>query len=157
MYPEYIEAGSAYEFLAGAYVAKGDKAAAAGELDRYMRAGGRSPELLKKLAALLEEAGRGADAAAVLDRLNYIDPMDPDLHRRLGDLWLAQGKTGGAIREYRAVIARSPMDPAAAHYNLARAYRAANRAGEARDELLIALEAAPGYRPAQKMLLELSQ
>jgi Tfp pilus assembly protein PilF len=49
------------------------------------------------------------------------------------------------------------VDPATSHFNLAKAYRRANQPENARDELLLALEAAPGYRPAQKMLLELSQ
>ena len=50
-----------------------------------------------------------------------------------------------------------PLDQAAAHFSLARAYRAANRLEEAKEEVLLSLEAAPGYRPAQKLLLELSQ
>ncbi len=157
LYPEYVEAGSVYEFLAKAYEAKSNKPAAVAELDRYMRTGGRNPAALKQLATLLEQTGRPKDAAAVLDRLNYIAPVDPDLHRRLGDLWLAQGNVEGAIREYQAVLARDPIDPAASHFNLAKAYQMANRPDQARDHLLLALEAAPGYRPAQKLLLELSK
>ena len=157
LYPEYVEAGSAYELLAEAHLARQNKPAAIAELDRYARAGGRSPDLLKKLATLLEEAGRPKDAAAALERLNYVDPMDDDLHRRLGELLLGLGDAGPAIREYRAVLARAPQDPAAAHFGLARAYRLAKRPDAARDELLLALEAAPGFRPAQKMLLEMSQ
>ena len=157
IYPEYVEAGNVYEFLADADLAKGNKPAAIAELERYAKIGGRSPDTLKQLATLQEEAGNKKEAAAVLDRLNYIQPIDEDLHRRLGDLWLALGNTEGAIREYRAVLAKSPTDPAASHFNLAKAYRTADRPNEAKDELLLALEAAPGYRPAQKMLLELSK
>jgi tetratricopeptide (TPR) repeat protein len=156
-YPEYVEAGSAYELLAEAHLARGNKPAAVEELTRYARAGGRYPGLLKKLAALLEEAGRPKEAAAALERLIYIDPLDDELHRRLGELWLGLGDAPRAVREYRAVIARAPQDPAAAHFGLARAYRLGKQLDAARDELLLALEAAPGYRPAQKMLLELSQ
>jgi cellulose synthase operon protein C len=50
-----------------------------------------------------------------------------------------------------------PLDTATARYNLARAYRTAGKTNDAKEELLIALEAAPGFRPAQKMLLELSK
>lgn len=157
LYPEYVEHGSVYETLAAAYLAKEDKAAAAAELERYARIGGRNPDTLKKLATLFEEAGRPKDAAAALDRINYIDPVDEDLHRRLGALWLDQGNVEGALRELRAVVSHNPMDPAASHFNLARAYRVANRPEQAKDELLLSLEAAPGYRPAQKMLLELSK
>jgi hypothetical protein len=156
-YPDYIEAGNVYQFLADGYVAKGDKKAAIAELERYAKVGGRSPDTLKQLATFLEEAGNRKEAAEVLDRLNYIQPIDEDLHRRLGDLWLGLGNTDGAIREYRAVLAKSPTDPAASHFSLAKAYRSANRTDAAKDELLLSLEAAPGFRPAQKMLLELSK
>jgi tetratricopeptide (TPR) repeat protein len=157
IYPDYIEAGNVYEFLAEAYLAKNDKAAAAAELERYAKAGGRSPAALKKLATLLAEAGRKKDAAAALDRLTYIYPVDEELHRQLGDLWLETGNIAGAVREYRAVLARNPGDPAASHFNLARALHKANQPKEALDQLLLSLEAAPGFRPAQKMLLELSK
>jgi tetratricopeptide (TPR) repeat protein len=157
IYPDYVEPGNLYEFRADAYVALGDSHAAINELERYAKVGGRSPDALKKLASLLVEAGRSADAASALDRLNYINPVDEDLHRRLGDLWFDQNNLSGAIREYQAVVAAKPVDPAAAHFNLAKAYRRANRPEDAREEVLLALEAAPGFRPAQKMLLELSQ
>lgn len=157
LYPEYVEAGSVYEFLAEAHEAKGDKAAALAELERYARAGGRNPDSLKKLASLYETAGRPRDAAAALNRVNYIYPLDDEIHSRLGALYLAQGDAAGAIREFGAVVARKPIDPAAAHYNLARAWRAAQRNDQAKEQLLLSLEAAPGYRPAQKMLLELSK
>jgi tetratricopeptide (TPR) repeat protein len=156
-YPDYVEQGNVYQILADAYLAKGDKKAAIAELERYAKVGGRSPDTLKQLATLLEEAGDRKEAAEVLDRLNYIYPIDEDLHRRLGDLWLGLGNTAGAIREYRAVLAKTPTDPAASHFNLAKAYRAADRSDAAKDELLLSLEAAPGFRPAQKMLLELSK
>jgi tetratricopeptide (TPR) repeat protein len=157
IYPDYVEAGSVYQFLADAYLAKDNKPAAIAELERYAKAGGRSPDTLKQLATLLEEAGNRREAAEVLDRLNYIQPVDEELHRRLGDLWLSLGNAEGAIREYRAVLAQAPTDPAASHFSLAKASRASNRPGEAKDELLLSLEAAPGFRPAQKMLLELSR
>ncbi|HWB95050.1 MAG TPA: tetratricopeptide repeat protein, partial [Bryobacteraceae bacterium] len=157
LYPDYVEGGNAYQFLADAYVEKGNKAAAIAELDRYAKMGGRNPATLKQLAALQTEAGNKKAAAAALERLNYIFPLDSDLHQKLGDLWLDQGNVAGAIREYQAVVAGKPLDPAASHFNLAKAYRMANRDGEAKDELLLALEAAPGYRPAQKLLLELSK
>lgn len=157
IYPDYVEPGNVYQFLADAWLAKGGKKAAIAELERFTKAGGRSPDTLKQLATLLEEAGDKKEAATVLDRLNYIEPVDEDLHRRLGGLWLALGNTAGAIREYRAVLAKAPTDPAASHFNLAQAYRTANRPDDAKEELLLALESAPGFRPAQKMLLELTK
>jgi len=157
LYREYVEDGNLYVVIAGAHLAKGDKAAAAAELERYAVAGGKDPENLKRLAALYEDLGRPEEAIRALSRINYIYPKDEDLHRRLGQLLLAKGDAEGAIREYQALVAMQPLDQAACRYGLAAAYRLANRREEAREQVLLALEAAPGYRPAQKLLLELSQ
>ena len=48
-----------------------------------------------------------------------------------------------------------PLDKASAQFNLARAYFAAGQKDKAEDHLLASLEAAPGYRPAQKLLLQI--
>jgi tetratricopeptide (TPR) repeat protein len=157
LYPDYVEAGSVYELLADAYIAKENKPAAIAELERYQKQGGRSPATLKKLATLLAEAGRKKDAAATLERINYIAPQDDELHKRLGDLDMETGNVNGAIMEFTAALAQKPLDEAASHYNLARALRQANRTEQAKDQLLQALEAAPGFKPAQKMLLEISR
>jgi tetratricopeptide (TPR) repeat protein len=156
-YPDYVEPGSVYELMADAYEAKGDKTAARKELETYSQEGGRSPLLIKRLAKYQEEAGDPKKAAATLDRLNYIYPEDPELHKRLGDLWLAQNNLPGAIREYQAVLATKPLDQAGAHFELANALRKANRIDDARDQVLQSLEAAPGYKPAQRLLLEISK
>jgi cellulose synthase operon protein C len=156
-YPDYVETGSVYELMADAYEAKGDKAAACKELEKYSQVGGRSPLLVKRLATFQAEAGDPKKAAATLDRLNYIYPEDQELHKRLGDLWLAQNNLPGAIREYQAVLASKPLDQAGAHFELANAFRKANRMDDARDQVLLALEAAPGYKPAQRLLLEISK
>jgi tetratricopeptide (TPR) repeat protein len=156
MYPDYVEEHSVYEALAEAYLAKGDKKAAIEELLRYEKIGGRDPESLKLLSKTLEEAGRTAEAADALNRLNFIYPMDTAAHRSLGGLWLTQGNVKGAIREFAAVLAKNPQDLAQAHFDLARAYHADKQDEQAKEELLAALEAAPGFRPAQKLLLELS-
>ncbi|MBZ5575955.1 MAG: tetratricopeptide repeat protein [Acidobacteriia bacterium] len=156
LYPDYVEAGSVYEFLATAYTEKNDKPAAIAELEKYVKTGGRYPDTIKKLAKLLTEAGQKKEAAEVLDRLNYIYPLDNQAHESLGSLWMEQGNASGAIREFRAILAHSPIDPAQAHYDLARALNANHQPDQAKDEIFSALEAAPNYRPAQKLLLELS-
>jgi tetratricopeptide (TPR) repeat protein len=155
-YPDYVEEHSIYEMLAQAYTAKENKPAATAELERYVKRGGRNPETIKLLAKQLQEAGNKKEAAAVLDRLNFIYPMDRDAHQTLGTLWFDQGNAAGAIREFGAVVAGKPTDPARAHFDLARAYHLNKQTEQAKDELLSALETAPGYRQAQKLLLELS-
>jgi tetratricopeptide (TPR) repeat protein len=156
LYPDYVEDGNVYEFLANAYLAKNDKPAAIAELERYMKIGGRNPDTLNRLATQLTAAGNRQEAAASLDRINYIYPMDDGTHTKLGALWLDLQNAPGAIREFQAVVGHNPADPAQAHYDLARAYHLNHQDSLAIDELLSSLEAAPGFRAAQKLLLELS-
>jgi tetratricopeptide (TPR) repeat protein len=155
LYPEYVEDANAYEFLAEAELTKGDKQAAADALTAYEKEGGQDPKTLKKLASLEEDLGRPKDAAATLDRLNFIYPEDEDLHRKLGALWLAQGNAAGAVREYAAVLALKPLDMASAQFDAAKAYLAAGDKAKAEDSVLASLEVAPGYQPAQRLLLEI--
>jgi tetratricopeptide (TPR) repeat protein len=156
LYPEYVHDANAYEFIAEIKSAKGDKAGAMAVLVDYQKFGGSNPAALKTLASLQEELGRPRDAAATLDAINNIYPVnDEDLHRRLGALWLKQENYPGAVREYAAVVAQKPLDKAGALYDLAQAYFAARQLDKAEATVLRALEAAPGYRPAQQLLLKI--
>jgi len=155
LYPDYVYDANVYRFLAEAYLAKEDKQAATTVLTEYQKFGGRDPATLKELASLEEALGNPQEAAATLDRINYIYPHDEQLHRHLGDLWFEQGNYSGAIREYTSAVAMQPADKASAEFNLARAYFAAGQTEKAEQNVLQALEAAPDYRPAQKLLLQL--
>ncbi len=118
---------------------------------------GRDPTALEQLAKLQQDAGDNAGAIATLQQLDLIDPVfDTDSHRHLGELLLNAGDFGGARREFGAVLALRPLDPAQANYDLARACHAARDAACAMTAVLAALEAAPDFKPAQKLLLELT-
>jgi cellulose synthase operon protein C len=158
MYPEYVGDANVYELMAVAEHAHDDAKSEASVLTAYEHEGGQLPEVLKRLATLEEEAGRPAEAAATLARLNYVYPVkDEELHKQFGDLLYAQKQYEGAIREYDALVASNPVDKAGAEFKLAQAYFAAGQKDKAQESVLAALEIAPGYRPAQKLLLELQQ
>jgi cellulose synthase operon protein C len=158
MYPEYVDEANVYVLIADAHKARGDAKSESAILSAYEHAGGQTPDVLKRLATLQETTGQSAEEAATLERLNYIYPVkDEGLHRRLGDLLYANKNYGGAIREYNAVVASNPVDKAGAQFNLAQAYFAAGQHDKAEESVLAALETAPGYRPAQKLLLELQR
>ncbi len=156
-YPEYTGEGCAYELLAEAYQRKGNKTAAIAELEKYRGAGGTSVGSLKKLAVWEQDAGNSKQARTTLATLNYIYPEDEETHRRLGTLLLEAGDADGAVREGKALVALKPADTAESHYELAKALKAAHRVDEAKDQVVMALEAAPGFKPAQQLLLQLSQ
>jgi len=156
LYPDYVGAANVYELLAGACKAKKDLSGEIAALERYRDQGGMSVASLLNLARLEQDAHQTQQSETTLRKLNYIYPENQEIHERLGELFLREGKAEAAVREYRAVLALTPADTAQAHYNLARALFAAHNDIEARNEVINALEAAPEFKPAQQLLLELS-
>jgi cellulose synthase operon protein C len=157
LYPDYVESGNVYDFVAEACLKKNDKACAMEELGRYSKIGGRDPGTMKQYAQLLVEAGKKKEAEAALERMNLIFPMDNELHERLGNLLMETGDSKDAVREFQVLVALHPIDVAGTHYNLAKAFQAAGQKDQAREEAVTALEAAPNFKPAQKLLLEVAQ
>ncbi|MBV8896253.1 MAG: hypothetical protein JO051_07065, partial [Acidobacteriaceae bacterium] len=156
-YPAYVGPNSAYELLAALYRKQGDKPAAMKQLEQYRNFGGTSVDSLKTLARLEQEVDKGKQAEVTLTKLNYIYPEDEEIHRMFGNLLLTSGDPHLAVREFSAVLSLKPTDTAESHYDLAKALQAAHRDTEAKDEVVQALEAAPGFKPAQQLLLQLSQ
>ena len=72
-------------------------------------------------------------------------------------VYLAAGALLVASLVCDAALAQKPLDAATSHFNLARALHQAKRTEQAKDQLLQSLEAAPGFKPAQKMLLDISR
>ncbi len=156
-YPDYVGSGSDYELIMQAYIGKNDTSAAVEALERYRDEGGTNLAPLKTLARVEQETAKSKQAETTLVKLNYIYPEDEEVHRRLGGIMLDTGDASGAVREFRALLALNPADTAESHYQLAKALNAAHRVEEAKDEVILALEAAPGFKPAQQLLLELNQ
>ncbi len=156
LYPDFVETGNVYEFLAQAYLAKDDQPKAMAQLEQYSTMGGRNPATLERLSDWQTEAGKKREAAATLERLNLIYLEDETAHQKLAKLDMDLHNPNGAIREYQAELAAGTIDLAGAQFGLAQAFHAANRPKEALDAVYSALEAAPGFKPAQALLLELS-
>ena len=155
VFPGFAGSDSPYRQLGRIYRQRGRNEAAIDELRQLTDIRGADLESLTTLAAWLQEAGRSQEAAAVLERAIQVYPFDRETHQQLGDLFMGTGETGLAVREYRALLALQPPDRAAAHYQLARALLRLGRRVEAKTEVLSSLEIAPGYEPAQELLLTL--
>ena len=154
LYPEFPDT---YDLLARCYARSKNKPEELKALEKYRESGGTGVDQLIRLSHLQTDAGQTEHAIQTLEEVNLIYPEQQDLHQRLGGLLGSVAKSGEAIREYRAVLALKPADAAAAHLDLARALTAAHQTSEAKDQVLLALEAAPNYKPAQQLLLQLSQ
>ncbi|MBI2818781.1 MAG: tetratricopeptide repeat protein [Acidobacteria bacterium] len=157
LFPLYAEESNPYELLAGIYEEHGEKEKAVDELVAWRLQRGRNPSTFKKLAELQAELGRRGDAIQTLTEALQVAMFDIEIHDRLAGWALEESNTQIAVREYRAVLALNPPDRAEAHFRLASAYWKQADASNARREILAALEIAPGYRPAQQLLLELAR
>ena len=157
MMPRYTEPDSPYIALARAYEELGQRDDAVRTLQEFARRGGYDPAALKRLSAWLDEDGHTADAADVLRTVNLVDPLDPEVHGMLGDLLLKSGQPEQALTEFEVALAQDPHDKATAYFRLATAHQGLGDLDASRARLLDALDIAPNYRPAQRLLLELAR
>ncbi|MFB3903016.1 MAG: tetratricopeptide repeat protein [Acidobacteriota bacterium] len=157
LFPAYDKPDNPYRQLARIYKAQNKLPAAIAELEALTAINAGDFEALKQLGQWLKESGKPERAMPVLENALYVYPFDPDIHKLLAEIGSSQGKLELALREYRAVLALNPDDPAAAHFNVAHVLFEMGRRSEARQQVLSALEIAPGFQPAQELLLKLSQ
>ena len=155
MLPQYVEPDSPYLALARASEELGRHDEAVDALERFWQQGGYEPASLKRLGAWLEEAGRTGEAIKVYQSVNMVDPLDQELHGALGDLLLDRDRASEALREFSVALELNPHDLATAYFRLAKAHHALGNSEETKRQLLLALDVAPNYRPAQRLLLEL--
>jgi len=89
-----------------------------------------------------------------LERAMFVYPFDSESHQVLADLARTARDYRVALREYQALLTLDPPDKAAAHLNIASVLLELGRKSEAKKEALAALEIAPGFEPAQELLLK---
>ncbi len=155
LFPEFVGPGNAYTLLAEIYRELEREEEAIGALQNLLQHNETAWDEHLALADLLAEAGRSEEEADILERTLYISPFDAGVHRRLAEFASADRRFDVAVRERAALVALDPPDRADALYRLALSQRDAGLADEARRTVLRALEVAPGYDPAQELLLDL--
>ena len=155
LFPPFVDDGNPYIILADCYEVLGQKEKAAVALLEWKKYRGRDPEVFKRLSKLLSEIGKQNEAVQVLSEALNVAMFDVDIHQQLAER-LAETSPQKAIEEYKVLLALNPPDKAEAHYRLAAAYHSLSDTSNARQHVLAALEIAPGYRDAQKLLLELT-
>ncbi|WP_206028644.1 tetratricopeptide repeat protein [Thalassoroseus pseudoceratinae] len=105
---------------------------------------------------LAELASERKDWAAVLshaERVLSINPLIPAPHRYLADAGERSGDDDRALTGLLALAEMEPFDPAALSYRTAKLFQRTGQTDSARRHVLQALEEAPRYRDAQRLLL----
>jgi len=155
-YPENTRVGSGYDVLDSAYIAIDDTDAMINNRMQWFEQGGHDPEVLGKLIRDLRSSGRDEESIEVMKALNWVTPYSAEEHAWLGEHYLKQNDADGALREYNALLAVSDTNPAEAYLGRAQAAMISDDKESAREEVLFALEVSPFYRPAQRLLLDLT-
>jgi predicted TPR repeat methyltransferase len=89
------------------------------------------------------------------ERALAINPLLAVPYRHLAEAAESLKQADAAIGAWQTVLKLDPRDPAEAHYRLARMLHSKNEPG-ARRHLLMALEEAPRFREAHRMLLKVN-
>jgi len=156
LYPNQTDSGNAYAMLAEAQ-------RALGETDQER-------ETLSTLAALAADAGDaylrlmelGAakkDWPAVrtnATRFLAVNPLLPQPHRYMAQASESLSEPKQAMDSYRTLLLLDPADPAEVHFRLARLLHQAGD-GTAKRHVLMALEEAPRFRDAHRLLLDIDK
>jgi tetratricopeptide (TPR) repeat protein len=104
----------------------------------------------------LDEARRDWPAVAEnAERYLAVNPLIAQPYRYLARASEALGRPIPAIRSYQRLLLLDPPDPADTHFRLAGQLRGQGNLGGAKRQVLEALEEAPRFRDAQRLLLDL--
>jgi tetratricopeptide (TPR) repeat protein len=155
LYPQYVGPSSPYLLLARIHRDRGEGERAARELRAFLAVNETDYDARIELATLEQELGDPAAALRPLEEAIYVYPLDPELHRLMAELYAATADRAGVVRARSALVALRPTDMAQALYDLAVAELEAGQAREARRDVLRALEIAPSFEAAQRLLLRL--
>jgi len=86
------------------------------------------------------------------ERILEVNPLLPETYRHLAIAAEAEKKNSLAIESWKTLLSLDPLDPAEAHYRLALLLKPKDNPS-AKRHLLMALEEAPRFREALKLLL----
>ena len=153
LYPEFIGSDSAYRLLARTHRALGETNAERQVLVRFAERDSASPDAYLRLMELAVPAQDWP--AVVLNARRYlaVNPLVAPPYRFLAQAGEQTGDLGTAISAYRALLQLDPRDPAEVHFHLGKLLHQAGDPG-AKRHILQALEEAPRYRAALRLLLE---
>ena len=89
------------------------------------------------------------------ERFLAVNPLLPQPYRLLARASEQLGRSAPGIRSYEKLLLMDPPDPADVHYQLARLLHQKGDSAPAKRQVLQALEEAPRYPNALKLLLEI--
>ena len=135
----------------------GDTAAERATLTTWAALDDEAPDAYLRLMELAADVKDWPTVARNADRFLCVNPLVAPPWRYLAEASVATGDTATAEAAWRTLLLLDPPDPAAAHFQIAQLSHQRGDGAEARRHTLLALEEAPRYREALKLLQELNR
>ncbi len=157
LFPEDTDPGNAYQLLAIVLHQREQEEPERELLESWIALDGESLSPRLRLLEIYREREDWPRVDKLAQSVLAINPLRSYPHEQLVAAAIGQGKVVRTIQPLAALLEMGPVDPAGLHYQLAEALVADGQRKTARREVLWALEYAPRYRDAQRLLLELAE
>ena len=155
LYPACGEAGGPYVLLAAAYREIGDAKSERAMLEKHVALNAEAVEPRVRLMELASGEKDWNSVRKYAEELMGINPLIPAPHRYEAQAAEALGERPPAIEAERTLLLLDPLDRADHHYRLAKLLAEDYQIPAARQEVVRALEEAPRFRDAHRLLLEI--
>lgn len=152
--PGYIGPDNPYLQLAEAFRALGDTASELAVLEDLAARDADALEVFLRICELAQDSQDWQLLERNAQRALAVDPLRPAVQQACAVAAEELSKPQEAANAYRALLALQPIDAVHVHFQLARNLYAREQFADARHHLLRALEDAPRFRAAHRLLLD---
>jgi tetratricopeptide (TPR) repeat protein len=155
LYPGYIGSDSPYVLLAEIHAKLGETDLEGAVLEDFAARDADAGAVYLRLIELAEQQEDWDGLHRNAERLMAVNPLTPHPHQAIATVAEVNEQPEVAMQAYRSLLAMEPDDPAELHYRLAHNYQRLDSPVDAKRHVLMALENAPRFRDAQRLLLRL--
>jgi tetratricopeptide (TPR) repeat protein len=155
IYPTYIGGDNSYERLASVYQKLDRQADERKILEQFASINDDAVSANLRLIELQTVASDVSSLEKTAARLFAIDPLLTQSHSTWAVIAENQNQPAVASRALSRLLLLEPDDPADIHYRFAKSLHAQGKLVEAKRQTLMALEEAPRYRDAHRLLLKI--
>lgn len=156
LYPDQSGPNNAYAMLATVHRNLNETAAEHAALEKWAAQEADALDAYSRLMELAEADKAWKAVTQNAERFLAVNPLLPLPYRYLATASEQLGETQRAIGAYEKLLLLDPADPADVHFRVAR-LMSVNNDPAAKRHVLQALEEAPRFRDAHRLLLELAQ
>ncbi|MEZ6088317.1 MAG: tetratricopeptide repeat protein [Pirellulaceae bacterium] len=111
----------------------------------------------RRLIDLSKQAEQWDEVAKYAAQYSSVNPLHPDLQQTIAESADKLEQHEASARARQALLEMNPVDPAGLHFQLAQSLLAIDDQPAALRHVLLALEIAPRYRDAHRLLLRLTE